>query len=70
MSKIFCVLVVLMLAGCVPTGVEPETISSDAMRSVRRYVDVEAGVVCWTYKSGYAGGISCLPLSQTRLDGG
>ena len=30
---------------------------------VSRYVDREAGVVCWTYQSG----ISCLPIDATTL---
>ena len=30
---------------------------------VNRYVDKEAGVVCWTHR-----GISCLPISETKLD--
>lgn len=33
-----------------------------------RFVDDEAGVVCWWYKSGYGGGLSCLPLSETNLE--
>ncbi len=32
-----------------------------------RFIDEEAGVVCWVYKAGYAGGISCLSIEQTRL---
>lgn len=32
-----------------------------------RYTDSDAQVVCYVYKSGYAGGISCLPMSQTTL---
>ena len=49
---------------------------------ITRFVDVDAGVVCYMYKSwkyktalglteftdGMAGGISCLPLSETNLD--
>ncbi len=30
---------------------------------VHRYVDEEAGVVCWVYEYG----IDCLPIEQTRL---
>lgn len=36
---------------------------------VSRYIDHEAGVACWvsaTYNI-YGGGISCLPLDQTKL---
>lgn len=32
---------------------------------VCRFVDTDAGVVCWAYGPG---GISCLPLKDTRLD--
>lgn len=31
-----------------------------------RYVDKEAGVVCWSL---YRQALSCLPLSDTRLEG-
>ena len=34
---------------------------------VRRFIDHDAGAVCWVYKGGFAGGIHCLPLEQTRL---
>lgn len=33
---------------------------------IDRYVDEEAGVVCYGY---YNNGISCLPINQTRLGG-
>jgi hypothetical protein len=32
---------------------------------VNRFIDKEAGVVCWTH---FQYGISCLPLSETKLD--
>ncbi len=35
---------------------------------VERFIDHEAGVVCWAFDSdSFAGGIHCLPLEQTRL---
>lgn len=35
--------------------------------SVCRFVDTEAGTVCWMYTRAYRGGISCLPIEQTDL---
>lgn len=35
--------------------------------SVQRFIDKEAGVVCYLYSSIQKGGISCLPLSDTLL---
>jgi len=35
--------------------------------TVERYIDREAGVVCYRYKSFDAGGISCLPIKDTLL---
>jgi hypothetical protein len=34
---------------------------------ITRWTDEEAGVVCWIYNAGYAGGISCLPISETLI---
>lgn len=42
--------------------------------TVTRFVDREAGVVCYKYDDkmggeyGHAGGLSCLPIEQTDLD--
>ena len=44
-----------------------DTVFSDGVTRVGRIVDDEAGVVCWVHKRP-AGGISCLPIEQTRLD--
>uniref|UniRef100_A0A6M3XTR6 Uncharacterized protein n=1 Tax=viral metagenome TaxID=1070528 RepID=A0A6M3XTR6_9ZZZZ len=38
--------------------------------SIIRTIDAEAGVVCWVYIGIEQGGICCLPLSETKLDGG
>jgi hypothetical protein len=35
---------------------------------VERYIDEEAGVVCWVVRGTDGGGIDCLPLDDTRLD--
>ena len=45
-----------------PTEVtQPDSIP----RFIERFIDDEAGVVCWRYKNN--GGISCLPISDTKL---
>jgi hypothetical protein len=38
--------------------------------NVTRFVDAEAGVVCWVFSPGQGGGggISCLPIDQTKLE--
>ena len=33
--------------------------------SMARYIDIDAGVVCWSL---YSDSLSCLPLSETQLD--
>ena len=43
-------------------------VSTTAFGGVFRIVDDDAGVVCWIYLGGDPGGISCLPIEQTRLD--
>jgi hypothetical protein len=54
----------LMLISCAAPAM-PDQAKPDLWTS--RIIDEEAGVICWVYKAGYAGGISCLPLEQTRL---
>jgi hypothetical protein len=49
-----CLGVVLFLAGA----------SSQSDDTVGRYIDHDAGVVCWTYQRG---GISCMPFDATTL---
>jgi hypothetical protein len=69
--KIFLILILLvvLISGC---GIRVEKIDSvipyhKGIAGIERYMDNEYGVVCWVYKSGYAGGISCLPISDTLL---
>jgi len=38
--------------------------------TLRRYVDEEAGVVCYEKSMPSGTGIDCMPLEQTGLDGG
>jgi hypothetical protein len=70
----------LCLQGCDPTGVGSDTAAEEepaqlfrrdvlerwggGRRGLTRYVDYEGGVVCYSQ----AKGLSCVPLSQTRLD--
>jgi hypothetical protein len=69
-----CLVGCFLLAGCGNDSVvagTPATVSkvnTGGLSTVSRYVDAEAGVVCWLLKTGYAGGISCLPIDETRLE--
>ena len=57
-------LVVLGLSGC-------GSASGDYTGSgVQRYIDNEAGVVCWVYTAPYRGGLDCMPLNETLLGNG
>jgi hypothetical protein len=66
----------MMLVSCAlqPTMPEPTPESNLVYRdafydmNVLRFVDREAGVVCWVIRGSQKGGISCLPLEQTRLE--
>ncbi|WP_286775803.1 MULTISPECIES: hypothetical protein [unclassified Pseudomonas] len=46
------------------TGASAEQLSDD-IEVVR---DHQRGVTCYTFKRGYAGGISCIPDSQLQAD--
>lgn len=69
--KISLILLVLVLVGCAPR----QTIYADMVddiptnfpNGVSRFVDKEAGVVCWVYEDDYSGGISCIPLPQLPI---
>ena len=39
----------------------------DTYQELIRVVDREAGVVCWVWKNTTYGGLSCLPLKDTKL---
>jgi hypothetical protein len=47
-------------------SVEPPTESGLPPR-FNRFIDEEAGVVCWCVYDGTIGGLSCLSLSSTKL---
>jgi hypothetical protein len=36
--------------------------------SIWRFIDKQAGVVCWAYSGIEKGGIDCMPLLDTELD--
>lgn len=56
---IMIVLMSLMLSGCMPEPGFPDT----KVVYGSRFIDEEAGVVCYIYS-----GISCLPISETLLE--
>ena len=61
-----CFLLVLIMS-CVRETTAPSAVGvATGLYGVSRFIDEEAGVVCWVYAGGRAG-IGCLPLSQTRL---
>jgi len=71
MKRIALVLVlVALLVGC---ETDPEWKNPDnqerlsSVGTVYRYIDAEAGVVCWIVDGGYNGGMSCLPIGETDL---
>jgi hypothetical protein len=75
-KRLIVVMVVLflVLAACAGNTVDNdarEVYSGAAVyNGVGRFVDDEAGVVCWVYDRYKSGGISCLPLRDTLLDTG
>lgn len=63
-------LFVILLSSCAGDTIN-QNISSDANFTIdpgiTRYIDKDADVVCWIYYAWKQGGISCLPLSSTKL---
>lgn len=61
-------LLCLSLAGCVQP--EMPTAAKEDQRvlfgEVTKFIDEQYGVVCWVLKGYKKGGISCIPLSQTK----
>lgn len=80
MKRILCILAcIALLVGCAPTtdplpaysgDLSWETLDYTYANMVYRFIDAEAGVVCYYVDGGYDGGLSCLPCSQTNLDCG
>lgn len=69
--KYLALLVLLVLVAC-GASAEAQVLSpedppfTDIGNGVARFIDDEAGVVCWMFYS--KGTLSCLPLSETKLD--
>jgi hypothetical protein len=70
---IMMILVLITLVGCAsyPTESPIRDVPNDDIKifdslsnGVFRFIDKEAGVVCWTV---YQNGISCLPIGETKL---
>lgn len=75
MKKAIILLVLLGIAvGCGPVPADVGPSKGNMVRiapEVKRFIDEEAGVVCWAHNDGnYGTGFSCLPLSETKLDYG
>lgn len=65
--KLFLLITVLIaLTACAAPAVMQGAVTSDP--SIMRWTDREAGVVCWVYYGYNKGGISCLPIDETRLE--
>lgn len=73
---VLCAVVILLVACSGPATTVPELppsfvlLEGNAYFTFYRAVDKEARVACWIYSGIDKGGIDCLPLSQTGLDGG
>lgn len=71
-STFLSVLIVAALSSCSPGEIETSTGNPHGgtkvftgLGRVVRFIDEEAGIVCWVY-GNYS--IDCLPINQTRLD--
>lgn len=58
-------IVVALIGSCTTPDYRPE--GSSIPSGSNRFIDEEAGVVCWTHG---AQGIDCLPIESTKLKGG
>ena len=78
LATLALVLIVAILPSC--TDLEEGSVPSSDLEVVYtlgttldgiivvRFIDEEAGAVCWLFKGYKTGGLSCLPLSQTALE--
>jgi len=60
--------VVLLTVSCAPNydaNSTSDEIDGNAGVGVVRYIDYEAGVVCWIFRFGES--VSCMPISDTLL---
>lgn len=73
MKKILALSLLILLVGCTST---PEKLETDTTifnlhrGDVERFVDDEAGVICyvWATWGSSRGSMDCIPVSDTRLD--
>lgn len=63
---VFLTFMALLLA-CAPATASP--VEPSLPYGIKRFVDVEAGVVCYSYAYNGGAGLSCLPLGHTSIDG-
>lgn len=63
---VVCIIAVMaiVIASCTPP---PSVTVGDAMDIEVAYVDCKYGVVCWGSYTYYSGGMSCLPIKETRI---
>ena len=68
---LFVVGLFFVISGCssaLSDEVPTTNLDSSTAPYIGRYIDDEAGVVCWLWDSGgYKGGLSCLPIADTKL---
>lgn len=63
LSPFFLTLLVVILASCAPSTTNQ--IKPPLPYGIKRFVDTEAGVVCWAYAYNGGAGLSCIPLNHT-----
>jgi len=64
-TLITCLIASCLLVSCTAAQPSPVVVDQWVAVNVKRFIDKEAGAVCWVwYKTG---GISCLPISETKL---
>ncbi len=71
MKKVLVLLMCLLLISCLGGAPVEDPLmvrSDDLPMGVIRFIDHEAGVVCWLSDVYYGNSISCLPLSETLLE--
>lgn len=66
-KALIVVLCLLLFVSCVPPHEDVVDVPV-GYNTAQRFVDEEAGVVCWTYIFSAGAGMSCLPINQTRLE--
>lgn len=74
MKKIIVLLTCLLLISCGSAPIDqasviPQIASDGLPYGVGRFIDHEAGVVCWLSDVYYGNSISCLPIGETLLTG-